>query len=191
MKILEYIVMNWYKKAQNNWPIININWYKKSKNEITAQKMFRMPVKEFEKRLKEIGWDLSRKGPSDYMAFAPDGHTKLTIATNNWDLRYMEARKQLLRQNLDLEFVFEPVFKIPPNFNIRTQKIEVPQIQHKIIPIRKKESLPQDLENYEILIENKWIKPEVIDWINYTVMDINEKIYTIPDTNIQIRRKIS
>jgi len=96
---MKYANKNFLRISKIEWENIGIenNWLI-----IEAIRLHRMTVEEFERRLREIGWDLSRKGRSDYMAFAPDGTTKLTIPAGNWKYRWMETRKYLLRQNRDL-----------------------------------------------------------------------------------------
>ena len=190
MKIVKYANKNYLKMSKSEWVTLGL------KNRwlfIESDRLARMPVEEFERRLTSIGWDLSRRGKSDYMAFAPDGITKLTIPAHNWNLRWMETRKFLLRQNRDLEFLYDFVFKVPENFNIRTQKIEKaeqeePKFETKIVP---REQLPKNLTQYDILINNQWISAVEVDWLKYEVMDDSGNVYSIPSGNIKIRKQSS
>ena len=178
-----------FRISRAEWEKIGIegNWI-----EILATKMNYFPLREFEKRLQKIGWDLSRKGKADYMAFSPDGKTKLTIPAHNWDLRWKETRQNLVSQNRDLDFVFEAYFKIPDNFDMLTQKVEkniIPSIQYDSIVIPIRAQLPVNITDYEVLIDNEWIKAMDIDWINYEIIDKDWEIHHIPSTNIKLRKQ--
>jgi hypothetical protein len=182
--ILRISKIEWEKIGIDN------NWI-----EIESATQWQIPLREFEKRLNAIGWNLSRKGKgggvADYMAFAPDGKTKLTISAHNWDSTWKRCKQELLSQNRDLDFIFMPVFNIPTDFNMLYQKTikPIPQFDIKIISV--KEQLPKDLYNYDVLINGQWIRPIEIDWISYVFLDKNENIYSLPDKSIQIRKQKS
>jgi hypothetical protein len=161
---------------------------------ITILAIWQIPLEVFEERLEYLGWDLSRKGRGngrpDYMALSPDGKQRLTVMAHNWGKNWYDVKRKIL-QNRDLAFVFETKFIIPKNFNFKTQKIEEPQTQYKIQLIPLRAALPSNIEDYEIFINNKWHKVEIMDWENYTIMTTEHEIITIPETNIQIRKQIS
>jgi hypothetical protein len=172
-----------------------MNWYQKYKEStqhvIIAGKGSYLARKEFEKRLRAIGWDLSEANDGDYMAKAPDGITKLTVVSlHNWDRNWMKPKQHLLRQNPDLEFLFDPIFIIPNNFNVQTQKLEEapkPFYSTKSIPFGQ---LPDPKQiKIEMSVDKEWQTIEDIDYSNNQILLMNGNIIQILNnaTPINIR----
>jgi hypothetical protein len=158
-------------------------------------------IDEFESRLRSIGWDLSRKGDTDYMALAPDKRTKLTIPSHNFDLRWRENRKDLIRQNPDLKFLYYGgVFEIPENFDIKTQKLLKPPkpVRRFLNMTLPPMQLPADTDKfYQIKnLEGNWeeIGEVELDFQNNkaVILTKNGNILEIPSIQqpITIRKEI-
>lgn len=156
--------------------------------------IYQITLEEFERRLRAIGWDLSRKGSgggkADYMAFSPDGKHKLTIMAHNWEKNWYDVKRKIT-QNRDLGFLFDSVFEIPKHFNFQTQRVEVPQKKYKNVTISVPQQLPKGLIGWQIRINNLWIEVAEIDWEKYEIMDKEGNIYSLPTKNIQIRKEIT
>jgi len=162
--------MNWYKTAQIYDYDQASNWYK-----LAAQYIDREIL---ENRLRAIGWNMDEQRDGDYMAFAPDGIVKLTmVSKHNWEKSWIWAKKHLIRQNPDLDFVFDRTFVIPDHFDMLTQKIQEPSQpipQTKTIPFNQ---LPNHLIfNFELQTQNGWQSVSDIDYTNKEILLNNNDV---------------
>ena len=86
---------------------------------------------------------------------------------------------QFLRCNRDLRFVFQTPFKIPPNFNIKTQIIEV-QEQKPIEKVLKVPFVNAPLNKWLVLFKGEWKKPFDVDYAQSAIMFEDGSIMTVP-----------
>jgi len=182
------------KITKSQWQEIGekTGWIKKSNNQsltVLAGSKYVVPRRELARRLKKIGWDLSKEKNGDYMAIAPDGIVKVTIVSaGNWDKSGFWAERWAVRQNPDLAFVFDPIFVIPKYFNIQTQKIETPKEKIPEIPIKKIPFAtlpPKGL----IFINNQWNEIADVDYGSLEVLLKNNQILSMPSLSTLITYK--
>jgi len=169
-----------------------MNWYAKYKISKTENELLRFAVyisrEEFERRLEKIGWNLENKNPGDYIAFSPDGKTKLTIVSeHNWEKSWRKAKQHLRAQNQDLDFLFDSAFIIPKEFNVSTQKIEkTKEKEIKIVPF-----IQLNTNNMQAKHNDDFVDIIDIDYTNRQVLLEDETILTFqsPSSMIEVRIK--
>jgi predicted RNA binding protein YcfA (HicA-like mRNA interferase family) len=124
--------------------------------------------KEYEKRLKAIGWSIKENG-SHRTAFAPDKEGMVTWSINNWEKNWQQIARDLIYKAKPggysaLTFVWQNPFRIPPNFDQQTQQIvEKPKnLPHSITVLNLLQD-PSILIGKEIEMDDNWKRVDFAD----------------------------
>ena len=148
-------------------------------------------------RLLAIKWRIELNAEGHYNCYSPNrGIKAVVINPHNYEEHAAAVKQDILRRDKNLLFLFEEHWVPPEGFNRDTGKIEnpqknqqVPQAKAKIITLATLDRAPADLvPNYDMLIDNEWLRPVEIDWIRKTIMTADSNIHNVPPTNIKIRK---
>lgn len=148
-------------------------------------------------RLLTIKWRIELNAEGHYNCYSPNrGIKAVVINPHNYEEHAAAVKQDILRRDKNLWFLFEEHWDPPKGFNINTGKMENPQAnpqatqsQVPVINLTNLDRAPADLvPNYDMLIDNKWLRPVEIDWIGKTIMTADGDIHKVPPSNIPIRK---
>jgi hypothetical protein len=127
---------------------------------------------EYEERLTALGWRIEPSG-SHRTAYAPDGIGKVTWTVNNWEKNWHQIARDLLRfakggrgaGGYPLEFVWQTPFRIPTNFDYKTQTITktAPAPTSQKVMVSKLLADPSAIQGQEVQWGDEWKRVELAD----------------------------
>jgi hypothetical protein len=142
----------------------------------------RLPWEELLKRVTAIGWTTRPAQDNAHTVFydPTKNCSPVVVGKHNYESSnnlWKAVMGTFLRCNRDLRFLFSPIFKIPENFNIKTQKLENDQIQVEETMTVPFVRIPFD--KFLILFNGKWEKAADVDYNGLSVMFENGEIMKI------------
>jgi predicted RNA binding protein YcfA (HicA-like mRNA interferase family) len=139
--------------------------------------------KEYIRRLEAIKWTFLKQKDSHVFYVSPTGKNKVVFSTNhsNWEQHWAKQKQDLRKISEDLEFVFKNPFEIPKYYNFETLKVEPPFKKF----IEKKVSFLElaKFKDFEIFIDNKWVKPNHIDFSSFEIMFLEKEDIKVKQFN--------
>ena len=148
-----------------------------------------LSLTEFLKRLRRLNFRFTGDFGGHFKILSPDGQHMQCVSGHNWVKNWRLIREDMLHYNPDLEFVWEPDFVIPPNFNVKTMRLDKPAKAPDYITmfLPRTEGLPADLTAWEVLENGAWHHMQDIDWRTYELMLDDTSIVPLHN-NMQIRK---
>ena len=133
---------------------------------------------ELKRRFELLNWVVEEnKDCTHYLFNSPDKETIITVGKHQYDdkpTRWKKIKSSFTRDNRDLSFVWISPFEIPKYFNLKTQKLEEPEVEDsedslvKEIPFYAFPTCESD--KFVIKHNDRWKKVADLDFIDMTIL---------------------